>query len=156
MIDVYTLGCLYFFVFFFSSRRRHTRCALVTGVQTCALPILVQGAQPADQRHALQLRLGDEGGAGAAREHEDVEPTRMVGEEDHVAPHRPADIVPAHAANARGAAEEPAWPGRGQAEQPPQPVGGDAGAEGEAEAREPQAAPQPAGERESGWAGKRG
>src|SRR3546814_5629618 len=30
-----------YFVFFFSSRRRHTRCALVTGVQTCALPILV-------------------------------------------------------------------------------------------------------------------
>src|SRR3546814_18199017 len=30
--------CLFFF---FSSRRRHTRCALVTGVQTCALPILV-------------------------------------------------------------------------------------------------------------------
>src|SRR3546814_6360922 len=29
--------CSYFF--FFSSRRRHTRCALVTGVQTCALPI---------------------------------------------------------------------------------------------------------------------
>src|SRR3546814_15044771 len=28
-----------FVVFFFSSRRRHTRCALVTGVQTCALPI---------------------------------------------------------------------------------------------------------------------
>src|SRR3546814_7849981 len=33
---------LYLFVllFFLSSRRRHTRCALVTGVQTCALPIL--------------------------------------------------------------------------------------------------------------------
>src|SRR3546814_10886087 len=29
----------YFRLFFFSSRRRHTRCALVTGVQTCALPI---------------------------------------------------------------------------------------------------------------------
>src|SRR3546814_13456038 len=29
------LGCF----FFFSSRRRHTRCSLVTGVQTCALPI---------------------------------------------------------------------------------------------------------------------
>src|SRR3546814_15487580 len=28
-----------FFLIFFSSRRRHTRCALVTGVQTCALPI---------------------------------------------------------------------------------------------------------------------
>src|SRR3546814_1188535 len=27
------------YCFFFSSRRRHTRCALVTGVQTCALPI---------------------------------------------------------------------------------------------------------------------
>src|SRR3546814_3621651 len=27
------------FVFFLSSRRRHTSCALVTGVQTCALPI---------------------------------------------------------------------------------------------------------------------
>src|SRR3546814_10598490 len=30
-------------VFFFSSRRRHTRCALVTGVQTCALPICNEG-----------------------------------------------------------------------------------------------------------------
>src|SRR3546814_4735727 len=26
-------------IFFFASRKRHTRCALVTGVQTCALPI---------------------------------------------------------------------------------------------------------------------
>src|SRR3546814_10343496 len=32
---------LLFSFFFFSSRRRHTRCALVTGVQTCALPISV-------------------------------------------------------------------------------------------------------------------
>src|SRR3546814_7984240 len=31
--------CFLCFFFFFSSRRRHTRCALVTGVQTCALPI---------------------------------------------------------------------------------------------------------------------
>src|SRR3546814_7260910 len=30
-----------FLLFFFSSRRRHTRCALVTGVQTCALPISI-------------------------------------------------------------------------------------------------------------------
>src|SRR3546814_8237171 len=28
-----------FFIFLFSSRSRHTRCALETGVQTCALPI---------------------------------------------------------------------------------------------------------------------
>src|SRR3546814_8394077 len=39
------------FLFFFSSRRRHTRCALVTGVQTCALPI---------------WEAGDEAGTGAA------------------------------------------------------------------------------------------
>src|SRR3546814_19096583 len=32
-------------MFFFSSRRRHTRCALVTGVQTCALPILPAAEQ---------------------------------------------------------------------------------------------------------------
>src|SRR3546814_11349124 len=31
--------CLSIDVFFFSSIRRQTRCALVTGVQTCALPI---------------------------------------------------------------------------------------------------------------------
>src|SRR3546814_4811673 len=34
-------------LFFFSSRRRHTRCALVTGVQTCALPIS-RGGLPRD------------------------------------------------------------------------------------------------------------
>src|SRR3546814_1576951 len=32
-----------FYLFFFSSRRRHTSCALVTGVQTCALPIYIGG-----------------------------------------------------------------------------------------------------------------
>src|SRR3546814_1008421 len=32
---------LSFVLFFFTSRRRHTRCALVTGVQTCALPIFL-------------------------------------------------------------------------------------------------------------------
>src|SRR3546814_20409695 len=43
---------LYYFVFcFFSSRRRHTRCALVTGVQTCALPI----SCPCSYASALQL-----------------------------------------------------------------------------------------------------
>src|SRR3546814_19888836 len=43
------LFTLFFRAFFFSSRRRHTRCALVTGVQTCALPIY-----PAAQPHAAQ------------------------------------------------------------------------------------------------------
>src|SRR3546814_4430292 len=55
--------CLLVWVLFFSSRRRHTRCALVTGVQTCALPIsasaivadLVDLARGlgADARHAV-------------------------------------------------------------------------------------------------------
>src|SRR3546814_8171929 len=36
---------LFMYFFFFSSRRRHTRCALVTGVQTCALPICFAEAE---------------------------------------------------------------------------------------------------------------
>src|SRR3546814_10952340 len=32
-------------LFYFSSKGRHTRCALVTGVQTCALPILQEDAR---------------------------------------------------------------------------------------------------------------
>src|SRR3546814_7447524 len=39
-------------MFFFSSRRRHTRCALVTGVQTCALPISIVET---DRRRILAL-----------------------------------------------------------------------------------------------------
>src|SRR3546814_19527319 len=34
--------------FYFSSRRRHTRCALVTGVQTCALPSFLEAKRVAD------------------------------------------------------------------------------------------------------------
>src|SRR3546814_4001813 len=45
------------FVFFFSSRRRHTRCALVTGVQTCALPIF---GQP--ETGQLRVRCGTHAG----------------------------------------------------------------------------------------------
>src|SRR3546814_5845011 len=41
---------LYNVLFCFSSRRRHTRCALVTGVQTCALPI--SASPPAAARAA--------------------------------------------------------------------------------------------------------
>src|SRR3546814_4756833 len=36
--------------FFFSSRRRHTRCALVTGVQTCALPICLFSGRDCESR----------------------------------------------------------------------------------------------------------
>src|SRR3546814_2173406 len=53
--------------FFFASRRRHTRCALVTGVQTCALPIwatfiprylALLEAGGSDAPEALLARLG--------------------------------------------------------------------------------------------------
>src|SRR3546814_10411049 len=60
-------GVYSFYDFFFSSRRRHTRCALVTGVQTCALPITIMEferrinlCQPfshgEDRRHAYAAR----------------------------------------------------------------------------------------------------
>src|SRR3546814_1170080 len=55
-------------LFFFSSRRRHTRCALVTGVQTCALPICVGQALVANDGLSL--------GRGAGRA---VEPRAGVG-----------------------------------------------------------------------------
>src|SRR3546814_10585866 len=49
--------------FFFSSRRRHTRCALVTGVQTCALPISTTIAKLAhlltEQDYSVMLVAGD-------------------------------------------------------------------------------------------------
>src|SRR3546814_5269769 len=46
-------------MFVFSSRRRHTRCALVTGVQTCALPIFASTAasgEPGSSSHFVKLR----------------------------------------------------------------------------------------------------
>src|SRR3546814_9585470 len=44
------MKCIGVWVFFISCRRRHTRCALVTGIQTCALPI-------SEVHHLLALRL---------------------------------------------------------------------------------------------------
>src|SRR3546814_8403000 len=45
--------------FFFSSRRRHTRCALVTGVQTCALPIFERVAWGMDREPAQLREVGE-------------------------------------------------------------------------------------------------
>src|SRR3546814_12498560 len=44
-----------FLCFFFSSRRRHTRCALVTVVQTCALPILRSSEDPGHRQYHSDL-----------------------------------------------------------------------------------------------------
>src|SRR3546814_10609964 len=46
------------YMFFFSSRRRHTRCALVTGVQTCALPISGSKLNIAALANDLEVSLG--------------------------------------------------------------------------------------------------
>src|SRR3546814_17582516 len=52
--------------FFFSSRRRHTICALVTGVQTCALPISL-GTDIVEGRCDVALVAGAEAGASVRR-----------------------------------------------------------------------------------------
>src|SRR3546814_3138609 len=53
------------FYFFFSSRRRHTRCALVTGVQTCALPISLIRRLMATHEVVVTIEEGSIGGLGA-------------------------------------------------------------------------------------------
>src|SRR3546814_6244924 len=72
--------CFSFSFFFFSSRRRHTRCALVTGVQTCALPISQAGRligvelRPGVPRDRAAGEAGDRTGAQRSEE-------RRVGKE---------------------------------------------------------------------------
>src|SRR3546814_12669105 len=59
---------------FFSSRRRHTRCALVTGVQTCALPISEADENAQKLWHKAERRLVDGGrGLHHAQQHADGE-----------------------------------------------------------------------------------
>src|SRR3546814_9214476 len=65
------------FLFFFSSRRRHTRCALVTGVQTCALPICVVAHETASRRAPRHMvpedRHAEPGAGGGVDGRSDVE-----------------------------------------------------------------------------------
>src|SRR3546814_1605765 len=83
--------------FFFSSRRRHTRCALVTGVQTCALPIFAFLRPVAELLDVLHLRRPVEYQLG-------VEPRKAVllGGEGHVVP------------GAEGFQVDPGLPGGGE------------------------------------------
>src|SRR3546814_4971983 len=52
---------------FFSSRRRHTRCALVTGVQTCALPICKEGGEAPDARFPAPVEVRNRSGGRDGR-----------------------------------------------------------------------------------------
>src|SRR3546814_3649900 len=69
-------------IFYFSSRRRHTSCALVTGVQTCALPIYPGGRAGDALRGAPpQRREGPQSEGEVARGHPDRSEERRVGNE---------------------------------------------------------------------------
>src|SRR3546814_7221018 len=71
------MRCVFWLVFFFSSRRRHTRCALVTGVQTCALPICARDL--AHDRHLRRLEICGAGrGAGAIGFHPAADAAKQV------------------------------------------------------------------------------
>src|SRR3546814_5671030 len=79
IIDFVILLCIC--IFFFSSRRRHTRCALVTGVQTCALPI----SAPVQVKSPVAgdgLRFSRDGGQQAGL----VTPWKHGGQAEHTAP----------------------------------------------------------------------
>src|SRR3546814_15002242 len=56
-------------LFFFASRRRHTSCALVTGVQTCALPIYIVLDGPVEQLLIDALLLARDDEKGEDRDH---------------------------------------------------------------------------------------
>src|SRR3546814_10395669 len=58
LLWVFLFSVLY--LFFLSSRRRHTNCALETGVQTCALPIYRHArGDAAVERHLDDVVGGD-------------------------------------------------------------------------------------------------
>src|SRR3546814_4637878 len=59
MIFCFVVLCSFCVFFFCSSRRRHTRCALVTGVQTCALPISADIKTPVDMREVIARIVDD-------------------------------------------------------------------------------------------------
>src|SRR3546814_16140784 len=87
--------------FFFSSRRRHTICALVTGVQTCALPIYAS-ENPARSSWAPTACLAQ---VAAARWLAKAFSNPSTGKLKHAAPGTPAECragqVPA---------AQPPWP----------------------------------------------
>src|SRR3546814_10287267 len=95
------------FVFFVSSRRRHTRCALVTGVQTCALPILCERPR----RVSLSRRRyePDRGGAIAQwRSRSLLSRLLLLEQRSRIENARHGDLLPS------GCLHEPEYLGRGR------------------------------------------
>src|SRR3546814_941453 len=89
-------------MFFFASRRRHTRCALVTGVQTCALPISVGSGRGELRLDEFGERIGidrrrpfgtDVLAARRARGHQNESTERR---RDHRRALRRSTVPPAH------------------------------------------------------------
>src|SRR3546814_20978822 len=70
------------FQFFFSSRRRHTRCSLVTGVQTCALPIFVGRYQDTGLDAPLR-KLADTLNAAGCKVLIEADTAKNTGIQDH-------------------------------------------------------------------------
>src|SRR3546814_9429590 len=80
LLLVFVLVHLYrllLYLFFFSSRRRHTSCALVTGVQTCALPIY-PSAVPAAIRCVAPVPAMPVDAIGSTRESRTVASTKIA------------------------------------------------------------------------------
>src|SRR3546814_1135388 len=75
---------LYLYVFFFAGKRRHTSCALVTGVQTCALPICRRQGGRAGCRWSFRMsRNGRRGGRGRPRAAQDTAPAPATAKPRH-------------------------------------------------------------------------
>src|SRR3546814_209837 len=100
------------FLFFFSSRRRHTICALVTGVQTCALPIWLAArrstrqrlptsgppatrARPADAQRTLELRPIERSDLHASPQRERAN-RMMTNHQSRYGPHSPDETYVEH------------------------------------------------------------
>src|SRR3546814_4406943 len=85
IVRSYNMCSSFLLRFFFSSRRRHTRCALVTGVQTCALPIcsycLVGGAAGILGHLEICARMDQHAFAQAHPAHQGRSEERRVGKE---------------------------------------------------------------------------
>src|SRR3546814_3612198 len=82
--------CVVFFYLCFSNRRRHTRCALVTGVQTCALPISAADQQSGQGRRARGRRRARERARAAPFA---AQPAQRALSRDQARSHRPPALT---------------------------------------------------------------